>query len=180
MSRVCAQLRISAERKLAHDDGMNSSDTWNRAFRDHEALRQSAWDLRHLLLTAASDRRPDGALRRVRESLDAFCRHVNRHFELEEAGWSDSRSSDWAGRARIEASILEHESMRARLAAVMASLPQASDASIARDLATEIHAILDDLLRHELSETGFFQSLLLSELEDSNSAPPHSRETERE
>jgi hemerythrin len=159
---------------------MNSSETWNRAFRDHEALRQSAWDLRHLLLTAASDRRPDGAIRRVHEALDAFRRHVNRHFELEEAGWSHSRSSDWAGRARIEASMLEHESMRARLATVMASVQQDSDASIARDLATEIHAILDDLLRHELSETGLFQSQLLRGLEDSSSAAPHSRGTERE
>jgi hypothetical protein len=117
-----------------------------------------------------------GRCRCLLESLGAFHRHLHHHFDLEERGWSKPRFIDRTSLARIDALTREHVSMRLRLGAAIVVLEESDrrSGSLPSGLEREIRSILDDLLRHELSEAGLFQSQILSEPEDVPSPPVQS------
>jgi len=144
---------------------MPSFEVSARLLLDHAALRASAGELRCRLDASACTCGSSVACRCLSVFLDDFRRHLNRHFETEEREWSARNDPSWTSRARIDALILEHDDLRLRLARAVTSLEEA--AALGRrpsgDLADEIRGILDDLLRHELSEAGLFQREVLDE-----------------
>jgi hypothetical protein len=154
--------------KKGHDEGMQYSEQSLHTIRDHDALRQSACEIRHMLGGSSCVCGSTGACRCLLESLGAFSRHLHQHFELEEQGWSRSRSINRTSHAQIHALMQEHESIRVRLTAALLALEETQECggSLSPDLEREIRRILDDLLRHELSEAGLFQRQVLSEADD--------------
>ena len=143
---------------------MQYSPDSNAAHPDHEALRRSASDLR-CLLSREPSAEPSSAGRCLVDSLDEFSRHVNRHFDVEEHEWSETGELDWTSRARIDALKREHDGLRTRLGAISSALGEVRNHGGAFPLAlvAEIRGVLDELLRHELSEAGLLQSQVLSE-----------------
>jgi hypothetical protein len=131
---------------------------------EHEILRRRASDLRRTVEGWPCGCGADGACRCFLESLEGFRRSLNDHFENEEREWAAADNVDWSSRYRIGALKQEHESLRERLARVSAALLDLTDRGARPTplLRSETHGILDDLLRHELSEAGLSQRLMFN------------------
>lgn len=144
------------------------------AIRDHDALRQSACAIRHQLGGGSCACVSSGPCRCLLEALDAFHRHLHRHFAIEEQEWSRSGSIDWTSHGRIHALTREHDSIRDRLTAALIALARIQErcGALPADLGREIRSILDDLLRHELSEAGLLQCQILGESHDAPGERP--------
>jgi hypothetical protein len=150
---------------------MKKSTRANDVGKDHATLRAGA----HKIGDALAGRTCDfgcgdraGSCGCLLELLRTFSTRLREHFEDEESGWKSGNTPDGDSTSRrwIERLMREHEDFRERLASVCTELEGAADpASMPRAAcAVAIRSLLDDLLRHELSEARLFQRTVFEEL----------------
>jgi hemerythrin-like domain-containing protein len=128
---------------------------------EHGALREAARRIRALLEGGPCACRTKNCVDCLREGTNALAERLRTHFTAEEVSWrsADDRGRDRATRNWIDRLVREHAQIRERMDVLVAELEETRrrQVSAAAALRSRLHALLDDLVEHELSEARLFQ-----------------------